>query len=150
MKNYIDRTSFILGMITAFGECVSGEAKRLALSPPFPADSLQALQKEAEKIAAEQGIQLYLDLNEDIPKAQRTLWWALYKFEEDLDWYLKLRKEGFNPAWDFQKFKTLLGYGFVWGENADDVTPRMRRETDCMDPVKRILFPNGGWPIPKP
>ena len=32
---FIDRRSYILGMITAFAECVANESKKLALSPPF-------------------------------------------------------------------------------------------------------------------
>jgi len=31
----IDRKSYILGMITAFAECVTNECKKIALSPPF-------------------------------------------------------------------------------------------------------------------
>ena len=38
MKREIDRYSFILGMITAFCECVAGGCKRLALSPPLGQD----------------------------------------------------------------------------------------------------------------
>ena len=31
----MDKRSFVLGMITAFSECVAGGCKRLALSPPL-------------------------------------------------------------------------------------------------------------------
>ena len=31
----IDRKSYILGMMTAFAECVTNECKKIALSPPF-------------------------------------------------------------------------------------------------------------------
>ncbi len=31
----IDRRSYIIGMMTAFAECVTNECKKIALSPPF-------------------------------------------------------------------------------------------------------------------
>ena len=38
-----DKRSFILGMITAFSECVVGGCKRLALSPPMTAQDYEKL-----------------------------------------------------------------------------------------------------------
>ena len=35
MSDNLDKRSFILGMVTAFSECVAGGCKRLALSPPL-------------------------------------------------------------------------------------------------------------------
>ena len=52
----IDRRSFILGMITAFAECVANECKRAALSPPFYPEDYETVVAEAENIAKDQGI----------------------------------------------------------------------------------------------
>lgn len=145
----IDRHSFILGMMTAFGECVAMESKRIALSPPMLPEALQAVQEEAKRVASEQKISLYLEKNEEMKKENRVLWWVIYKFPEDLEQYKKLRREGKNPAWEFVEFADLLSYGTVWGERSSQVIPRMRKDTKAMDPVTRILFPDGGWPIEK-
>jgi hypothetical protein len=40
----IDRKSFILGMVTAFAECVANECKKAALSPPFYPEVLEEYQ----------------------------------------------------------------------------------------------------------
>lgn len=57
----IDKKSFVLGMVTAFGECVANEAKRLAFSPPvFPAYEEELL-PEIMRICEEQGLQYYLE-----------------------------------------------------------------------------------------
>jgi len=57
----IDRKSYILGMITAFAECVSNESKKLALSPPFYPADYDAVIHETTIIAEEQGIFLWYD-----------------------------------------------------------------------------------------
>ena len=44
----LDRRSFILGMVTAFSECVAGGCKRLALSPPLSRDDYRTIAAEAE------------------------------------------------------------------------------------------------------
>ena len=46
----IDRKSFMLGMMTAFGECIAGEAKKCAFSPPFYPEDYYDLKVEAERI----------------------------------------------------------------------------------------------------
>ena len=51
LAKMIDRKSFMLGMITAFGECIAGEAKKCAFSPPFYPDDYFILKTEAERIA---------------------------------------------------------------------------------------------------
>ncbi len=149
MRVQVDRVSFILGMMTAFGECVAGEAKRLALSPPFFPDDLPKLSEEAQIMAEEQDLKLFLEVNQEMREEDRVLWWVMYKFDEELDHYLELRQLGWNPAWDFDEFRELLGYGLVYGEGAMRIKPRMRKETNGMDPVTRIVFPDGGWPVQK-
>ena len=145
----IDKKSFVLGMVTAFGECVANEAKRLAFSPPVFPTYEEELLPEIMQICEEQGLQYYLEKNEDMDEDRRVYWWVLYKFSEELETYLKLRSSGKNPAWDFGDFKELLSYGIIWGEGAENVVPKMRKEARAMDPVTRVLFPNGGWPIEK-
>jgi len=55
-KNFIERNSFMLGMITAFAECLAGEAKKLASLPLFILKTTRAFRDEAERICQEQGI----------------------------------------------------------------------------------------------
>ena len=144
----IDRKSFMLGMITAFAECVAGECKRCALSPPFYPGDRAVLQPEAEKIAEEQGIALWLEENPDIAPEKRVNWWVLYKFPEVLEEYRSIRAQGKNPAREFVEFGPLLSYGAAWGENAERVVPRMRRADSFPGTVPRVLFRRGDWPIP--
>ncbi|HAA04176.1 MAG TPA: hypothetical protein DCE18_12450, partial [Syntrophobacteraceae bacterium] len=66
-KSSIDRESFMLGMITAFAECLAGEAKKLAFSPPFYPEDYKCLREEAERICQEQGIFLWHERNADLP-----------------------------------------------------------------------------------
>lgn len=144
----IDRTSFMLGMMTAFGECVAGETKKCAFSPPFYPGDLAALKTEAERIAAELGLGLWLEENPEIRAENRVLWWVMYKFPEILEQYRAIRAQGFNPAFEFDRFGPLLSYGLAFGLNADQVVPRMREKTDTMETVTRILFRPGDWPLP--
>ena len=44
----IDRKSFILGMVTAFAECVANECKKGALSPPFYPQDYETVLQEIE------------------------------------------------------------------------------------------------------
>jgi len=133
-------------MITAFAECLAGESKRAAFSPPFyPGDRLSLL-PDAETIAREQGIHLWFERNQDIPEDRRVNWWVMYKFPEALEEYRALRNQGYNPAWHFDKFRTLLGYGTAWGENWETVIPRMRQKEAIMRTVSRILLKPGEWP----
>jgi hypothetical protein len=146
-ESSIDRKSFMLGMITAFAECLAGEAKKLAFSPPFYPEDYKRLREEAEKICQEQGIFLWLEKNADLPAKKRLHWLVLFKFPEVLDEYRKLRQEGFNPELHFEKFTALLSYGSVWGKKADKVVPAMREKRPVLDTVARILLKPGDWPI---
>ena len=145
----IDRRSYILGMITAFAECVSNECKKVALSPPFYPDDYPSVVSEAEMIAKDQGISMWYEENEDIPENKRLNWFILYKFSDMLDEYRKLRNQGYNPAWHFAKFSDLLSYGTVWGEGADAVITRMRQRKHTKDTFARVLLKPGDWPIQK-
>ena len=144
----IDRKSYILGMITAFAECVTNESKKVALSPPFYPRDYHHVVLEAERIAQDQGIFLWYEENLDIPESRRLNWFVLYKFPEVLDEYRHLRKQGLNPAWHFDKFSDLLSYGSVWGQGAEKVVSRMRDRKKTEDTFARILLRPGDWPIP--
>lgn len=149
LAKLIDRRSFMLGMITSFGECVAGECKKAAFSPPFYPDDYIYLKVEAERIAREQNINIWYEENIDIPEETRVNWFVLYKFPEVLDEYLEIRNKGYNPAWDFDKFREFLSYGIVWGEGSEKVHPKMREKETIMDTVSRVLFKPGEWPPKK-
>jgi hypothetical protein len=145
--NAIDRRSYILGMNTAFAECVANESKKLALSPPFYPADYDAVINETTIIAEEQGIFLWVEKNLDIPEKHRLNWFVLYKFPEVLDEYRRIRDAGFNPAWNFEKFSDLLSYGTVWGSGAEKVIPEMKNRKTTRDTYARILLKPGDWPI---
>ena len=148
LAKMIDRKSFMLGMMTAFGECVAGEAKKCAFSPPFYPEDYSILKAEAERIADELNICIWLEKNEEIREENRVIWWVMYKFQEILDEYHDLRAKGFNPAYEFDEFSELLSYGYAFGENSEHVSSRIRKKGDTMETVTRILFQPGDWPLP--
>ncbi|MDB4444568.1 hypothetical protein N9174_04450 [bacterium] len=148
-EKLIDRRSFILGMMTAFAECLANECKKVAFSPPFYPEDYDPVRTEAERIAHEQGIYLWLETNTDIPENRRVLWFVMYKFPEVLAEYKLLREKGYNPAWDLKKFNGLLSYGTVWGKHADNVVPEMRENRVTKDTMSRVLFRPGDWPVRK-
>ncbi len=145
----IDRRSYILGMMTAFAECVANECKKVAFSPPFYPDDYASVLPAAERIAREQAILLWYEQNLDIPAAQRLNWFVMYKFPDMLDEYRRLRDAGYNPAWHFDKFFNLLSYGTAWGEGAEAVTPRLRAPAATTDTYAIVLLNPGDWPIRK-
>ena len=145
----IDRRSFILGMITAFAECLANECKKAALSPPFYPEDYDMLLPEAENIAREQGIYLWYDKNIDIPETIRLNWFVLYKFPEVLNAYKQIRNQGYNPAWNLEEFSGLLSYGTAWGAGADRVVPKIREDRYKEETFSRFLLKPGDWPIPK-
>ena len=144
----LDRKSFILGMMTAFAECLANECKKGALSPPFYPQDYDTVRLEAEQIAREQGIFLWYDKNEDLPEDNRINWWVMYKFPEVLEDYQKLRNRGYNPAWHLDKFLDFLSYGTVWGQHAEKVIPQYREKRQTDDTVGKILLTFSGWPSP--
>ena len=145
----IDRKSYILGMMTAFAECVTNECKKVALSPPFYPQDYDTIASEAERMVKDQGVSLWYEENKDIPENKRLNWFVMYKFPEVLEEYKHLRENGYNPAWNFEKFYDLLSYGRVWGENADQVIPKIREKKVQADTMARILLKPGDWPISK-
>jgi len=145
----IDRKSYILGMMTAFAECVANECKKLALSPPFYPEDQGRVISEAENIAQDQSVYLWFEENLDIPLDQRLNWYVIYKFPEVLDKYRSLRVEGYNPAWHFEKFYKLLSYGTAWGQGAEIVVPEWRDRKNTRDTFSEVLLKPGDWPIPK-
>ena len=145
----IDRKSFILGMMTAFAECVTNECKKLALSPPFYPEDYNTVVSKAERIVDDQGIFLWYDENLDIPESRRLNWFVMYKFPDMLDEYRDLRRRGYNPAWHFAKFSDLLSYGTAWGQGADAVVTGMRQQKNTKDTFARVLLKPGDWPIQK-
>lgn len=147
LETLIDRKSFILGMVTAFGECVAGENKKAALSPPFYPNDYFDLLNDVKTITKELGLKLWYEENLDISLNQRVNWFVIYKFPEVLEEYKDIRNKGYNPALHFNKFSDLLSYGIVYGENAEKVVPKIREKVQAMDTVSRILLKPGDWPI---
>jgi len=137
----------MLGMITAFAECLAGEAKKLAFSPPFYPADYKSLREEAERICQEQGIFLWHEKNAELPAKKRLQWLVLFKFPEVLEEYKTLRQQGFNPALQCEKFTALLSYGSAWGKKAGKVVPEIREKRPVLDTVARILLKVGDWPI---
>jgi hypothetical protein len=138
--NSIDRGSFILGMITAFAECLASECKKMAFSPLFYPEDYEPIRVEAEKIAQEQGIQLWYEANSDLPEENKVHWLVMYKFPDVLEEYKILRDEGHNPYTNLEMFSGILSYGTVWGRNADEVVPQVREKREIKDTVSRIIL----------
>ena len=69
-----DKLSFILGMVTAFCECVAGGCKRLALSPPLKPEVYACLEAEALRIVAGHGLIAFHERNAELPEAERFEW----------------------------------------------------------------------------
>lgn len=55
----IDQRSYNLGGIGAFAEMVAADVKRLALSAPLEPEEMDAIVLEAERIAANHGVEVY-------------------------------------------------------------------------------------------
>ena len=136
----LDRGSFILGMITAFAECLANECKKMAFSPPFYPEDYGPIQVEAEKIAQEQGIHLWYEANPDLPEDNKVHWLVMYKFPEVLNEYKALPDNGHNPFTNLEIFGGILSYGTVWGENNEKVVPQMRETREVKDTVSRIIL----------
>lgn len=143
----IDRKSFILGMVTAFAECVANECKKAALSPPFYPEDYETVLQEVESIAKDQGIFLWYEENPDISANVRLNWFVLYKYPEVLEEYQDLRKRGFNPVFNLKEFSDFLSYGTVWGDGAKNVIPKIRKKRSTVDTYAKILLKPGDWPI---
>ena len=106
----LDRRSFILGMVTAFSECVAGGCKRLALSPPLSRDDYWTIAAEAEEIIEKHGLLHYHEENLDRPESVRFDWILIAGKRETIDRYLSLREQGYSPMDSLAPFSELLSY----------------------------------------
>ena len=105
-----DKRSFILGMITAFSECVAGGCKRLALSPPLTGEEYSEISAEAYEIIERHGLVHFHEENQDMPEAGRFEWILIAAGWETIDRYLALRAQGLSPAVSLEPFYDLLSY----------------------------------------
>ena len=115
----MDRSSFILGMITAFSECVAGGCKRLALSPPLTGEAFAEVGDEAQRIIERHGLMHYHERNLDLPEAERFEWLLIAARQQTLDAYLALREAGESPARSLKPFAQLLSYDPAQGVKTD-------------------------------
>ena len=104
------RQSFILGMITAFCECVAGGCKRLALSPPLSKEDFSNVYGEACRLIENHGLIHYHEENTDLPEEERVDWILIAAAPETISEYLALRAQGFSPARSLTPFHELLSY----------------------------------------
>ncbi len=106
----LDKRSFILGMITAFCECVAGGCKRLALSPPLTRRDYEAVARDAGEIIRMHGLLEYHETNADQPEDIRLEWILIAGRQETIDRYLALREKGLSPMASLAPFSELLSY----------------------------------------
>ena len=99
----LDKRSFILGMVTAFSECVAAGCKQLALSPPLTGEDYASVAKEANEIIEKHGLIHYHE-------EKRFEWILIARRQETIDRYLELRGSGCNPADSLVPFSELLSY----------------------------------------
>ena len=105
-----DKRSFILGMVTAFSECVAGGCKRLALSPPLTPEDFRLVAQEANALIERHGLLHYHERNLDQPEDARFEWILIAARQETIDRYLALRAQGLSPAQSLTPFHQLLSY----------------------------------------
>ena len=105
-----DQVSYIMGMITAFCECVAGGCKRMALSPPLTEGEYEAVRREAERVIEAHGLRHYHEKNEDAPEGKRWQWIVIYRREETIGEYLRIRSEGKRPTESLEPFYGVLSY----------------------------------------
>ena len=106
----LDKRSFILGMVTAFCECVAGGCKRLALSPPLKQADYETVAAEACEIIEKHGLIHYLEDNADQPESVRFKWILIAGKQQTIERYLDLRRKGFSPMASLAPFSELLSY----------------------------------------
>ena len=106
----MEKKSFILGMITAFCECVAGGCKRLALSPPLQHEDFESIFFQAYAIIEKHGLLHYHETNPDMPPDRRFEWILIAGKQETIDQYLSLRRQGLSPAVSLKPFSELLSY----------------------------------------
>lgn len=106
----LDKYSFILGMVTAFSECVAGGCKRLALSPPLTHEDYEMVKEDACAVIEKHGLVHWHEKNEDLPIEERFEWILIAGRQETLETYCALRTAGFSPARSLEPFSRLLSY----------------------------------------
>ena len=106
----MDKQSFILGMITAFCECVAGGCKRLALSPPMARKDYLMIRDEGRALIARHGLICHHEDNADLPPEERVDWLLIAAEQKTLDEYLALRAKGHSPVRSLEPFYALLSY----------------------------------------
>ena len=109
MTSQPDQRSFILGMITAFCECVAGGCKCLALSPPMEASVFASVESEANAIIEKHGLLHFHERNLDVSPDLRIDWILIAGKQETIDEYLELRKL-YSPIRSLVPFHSLLSY----------------------------------------
>ena len=110
MFSDLDKKSYILGMITAFSECVAGGCKRLALSPPLTREDYVQTANEANMIIEKHGLLHYHEENLDQPESCRFEWILIAGKQRTIDQYLELREKGYSPMDSLAPFSELLSY----------------------------------------
>ena len=106
----MDQRSFVLGMITAFCECVAAGCKDLALSPPLTHEVYTMVHAEAEELIARHGLISAHEENPELPEEERFEWILIAARQETLRRYAALREEGLSPARSLRPFSELLSY----------------------------------------
>ena len=106
----LDKYSFILGMVTAFSECVAGGCKRLALSPPLSHADFEMVKDDAYDIIEKHGLLHLHEENQDLPADERFEWILIAGKKETLEKYRALRAAGLSPARSLEPFSELLSY----------------------------------------
>ena len=106
----MDKRSFILGMVTAFCECVAGGCKRMALSPPLSEADYALIGAETEMIIEKHGLLHFHERNLDVPAESRFEWIVIFGKPETLCQYRALREKGLSPAASLAPFSELLSY----------------------------------------
>jgi len=106
----VDKRSFILGMITAFCECVAGGCKQLALSPPLSHSDYEMVKEEAYALIEKHGLIYYHEENLDQPEETRFDWIVIVGKVETLSAYLALRDLGYSPVKSLEPFHKVLSY----------------------------------------
>ena len=110
-----DKRSFVMGMITAFSECVAGGCKRLALSPPLLPGEYEQMGAEAEAIIEKHGLLHYHERNLDMPRDGRWEWILIAARKQTIEAYVELREKGLSPAVSLAPFAELLSYNAAEG-----------------------------------
>lgn len=106
----LDKRSFVLGMVTAFCECVAGGCKKLALSPPLSSEDYRTMKEEIFDLIEKHGLIYYHEENLDRPPESRFEWVLIAARRETIDSYISLRRQGFSPADSLSPFSALLSY----------------------------------------